>query len=308
MLMGIDIGGTKCAVTVGTAEGKIVDKKKFPTTHVEETLKRIQAAVGEFRDRYEIEACGISCGGPLNEREGIILSPPNLPGWDEIPIVGMMSYELDYIPVTLRNDANACAMAEWRFGAGQGTENMVFLTFGTGLGAGIIANGRLLSGTNGNAGEVGHLRLRKDGPVGYGKRGSFEGFCSGGGLAQLGRMAADEAKASGTPVAWDGEKIDVAEMAASARAGDYYAGAVFDICGEKLGEGLAVLVDLLNPEKIVIGSIFARCEDLLRPAMEKSLQREALPQALEVCEVVPAALGEAIGDMAALAVAMEGLK
>lgn len=308
MLMGIDIGGTKCAVTVGTHTGEVVAKERIPTTDVETTLKAIQKSIGRFRDTYEIEACGISCGGPLDEREGLILSPPNLPGWDEIPIVGMVSYELDYIPVALRNDANACAMAEWRFGAGKGTENMVFLTFGTGLGAGIILGGRLISGTNGNAGEAGHLRLRKNGPVGYGKEGSFEGFCSGGGLAQLGRMAADEAKAQGTPVPWDAPKIDVATMAEAARQGDPFAKGVFELCGRRLGEGLAVLVDLLNPERIVIGSIFARCEDLLRAPMEETLRREALPEALKVCTVVPAALGEAIGDQAALAVAMEVLK
>ena len=308
MLLGVDIGGTKCAVTVGTKEGEIIAKERFATTTAEETLLWIRDTAAKFRDTYPLEACGISCGGPLDEREGIILSPPNLPDWKDIPIAGMLAFLLDYIPVGLRNDANACAMAEWRFGAGKGTENMIFLTFGTGLGAGIIANGKLLSGANGNAGEAGHLRLRKDGPMGYGKKGSFEGFCSGGGLAQLGKMAAEEAKKQGAPVYWDAEKIDVAEMAAAARMGEPYAEAVFAICGEKLGEGLAVLVDLLNPERIVIGSIFARCEDLLRPAMERALEREALPEALKVCKVVPAALGEEIGDRAALAVAMEVLR
>ena len=308
MLLGVDIGGTKCAVTVGTKEGEIIAKERFATTTAEETMLWIRVTAAKFRDTYPLEACGISCGGPLDEREGIILSPPNLPDWKDIPIAGMLAFLLDYIPVGLRNDANACAMAEWRFGAGKGTENMIFLTFGTGLGAGIIANGKLLSGANGNAGEAGHLRLRKDGPMGYGKKGSFEGFCSGGGLAQLGKMAAEEAKKQGAPVYWDAEKIDVAEMAAAARMGEPYAEAVFAICGEKLGEGLAVLVDLLNPERIVIGSIFARCEDLLRPAMERALEREALPEALKVCKVVPAALGEEIGDRAALAVAMEVLR
>ena len=321
--LGFDIGGTKCAVILGKSEfsdenteGVIVDKIRFDTvqsrgwkTIVDELLSSAESILERNNvAASEVVACGISCGGPLDEREGIILSPPNLPDWKDVPIVGMVAYLLDYIPVGLRNDANACAMAEWRFGAGKGTENMIFLTFGTGLGAGIIANGALLSGANGNAGEAGHLRLRKDGPIGYGKKGSFEGFCSGGGLAQLGKMAAEEAKKQGEPVYWDAEQIDVAEMAAAARMGEPYAEAVFGICGEKLGEGLAVLVDLLNPERIVIGSIFARCEDLLRPAMERALEREALPQALEVCKIVPAALGESIGDRAALAVAMEVLR
>lgn len=304
MLIGVDIGGTKCAVTLGDAAGNLLQKRRFATEAPQETLQKIIAAAKELAEGNPIEACGISCGGPLDERRGLILSPPNLPGWDAIPITALLEEALG-VPCGLRNDANACAMAEWQFGAGKGAENMIFLTFGTGLGAGIIANGKLLAGANGNAGEVGHIRLAAEGPVGYGKPGSFEGFCSGGGLAQLGKEAAGQARRKGAPVAWEKEKIDVAEMAAAARAGEPYAKEVFDLCGRRLGEGLAILVDLLNPERIVIGSIFARCEDLLAPAMEKKLKEEALGFALNACKIVPAALGEKIGDAAALAVARE---
>lgn len=307
MLMGVDIGGTKCAVTLGDLHGNVLEKRRFATGEVQETLQKIKEAALELAAGKKLSACGVSCGGPLDEQRGMILSPPNLPGWDEIPITTMLEAALG-VPCGLRNDANACAIAEWRFGAGKGTENMIFLTFGTGLGGGIIANGKLVSGANGNAGEVGHLRLATEGPVGYGKIGSFEGFCSGGGLAQLGRLAADEARRKGRPVSWDGERIDVAEMAAAARAGEPVAKGVFELCGRRLGQGLAILVDLLNPERIVIGSIFARCGELLIPAMEETLREEALPQALAVCKICPAGLGEKIGDMAALAVAMEVLK
>src|SRR5690606_15592063 len=137
-----------------------------------------------------LAAIGISCGGPLDSRRGVILSPPNLPGWDRIPVVEVFQQAFK-VPVALQNDANAGALAEWLWGAGRGSHNMIFLTFGTGMGAGLILNGQLYSGTNDLAGEVGHIRLAPDGPVGYGKAGSFEGFCSGGGIKQL---ATDRAK------------------------------------------------------------------------------------------------------------------
>ena len=155
MYIGIDIGGTKCAVTLGDSEGRIVRKIRFETTDRDSTLKKILDAVAEMG---ECDSIGISCGGPLDEKNGIILSPPNLPGWDDVHIVDMIKERFS-VPVRLMNDANACAIAEWRFGAGVGCDNMVFLTFGTGLGAGLIINGRPYSGSIGFAGEVGHIRL-----------------------------------------------------------------------------------------------------------------------------------------------------
>ena len=133
---------------------------------------------------YNLKRIGISCGGPLDSKKGIIFSPPNLPGWDNVPITRILSDEFG-VETALQNDANACALAEWLMGAERGHSNMIFLTFGTGMGAGLILNGRLYSGTNDLGGEVGHIRLAKTGPVGFGKAGSFEGFCSGGGIAQL---------------------------------------------------------------------------------------------------------------------------
>ena len=190
LLAGVDIGGTKCAVTLGLPEsGGIVikDKLRFPTTDVEGTIRDIKSALREVMERNGlgsegISAIGISCGGPLDSRTGVIMSPPNLPGWDNIPIVRILSEEFE-VPAAVHNDANACALAEWLFGAGKGTRNMVFMTFGTGLGAGLILDGKLYTGTNDNAGELGHIRLEGFGPVGYGKAGSFEGFCSGSGIA-----------------------------------------------------------------------------------------------------------------------------
>jgi glucokinase len=266
-----------------------------------ELLKDLQINCSALR------AIGISCGGPLDSRKGIIQSPPNLPGWDDVYAVEIVE-KLTSVRTILENDANACALAEWRYGAGKGTENMVFLTFGTGLGAGVIVNGRLLQGASGMAGECGHIRLAPHGPVGYGKHGSFEGFCSGGGIAQLGRFKAEEALENNVPLAWcptydDLKNVSAKTIADAADSGDEAALAVYEHSGRMLGHGLSILIDILNCERIVIGSIFSRSENLLRPAMQRVIDEEALPQSSSVCKVVPAELGEAIGDIASLAVA-----
>jgi glucokinase len=216
------------------------------------------------------------------------------------------------ISTAIQNDANACALAEWKFGAGRGTKNMVFLTFGTGLGAGLIIDGRLFSGTNDNAGEVGHIRLDNFGPVGYGKAGSFEGFCSGSGIAQLARLKAMEKFQMGVKVAFcsgmsDLQEITAQKVAEAASSSDALALEIFEICGTYLGKGLSVIIDILNPECIVIGSIFVRAGQLLIPAMEKALGIDALPLARSVCRIVPAQLDEQIGDIASLSVAANNL-
>ncbi len=300
-LLGIDIGGTKCAAVSArgsAAHIEITDKVTVPTDisiSPEEMLDRLLLAAAHFPPPARI---GVSCGGPLNSREGLVLSPPNLPGWDRVPIAAMLRERFG-VPAKLQNDANACALAEWRFGAGRGTENMLFLTFGTGLGAGLILGGRLYTGTNDFAGECGHIRLAETGPEGYGKAGSFEGFCSGGGLVRLARqMAQDNARAD-LPA-----DCTAKTLAEAAERGDAFARKVFRKSGEMLGRGLAVLIDLLNPERIVIGSVFARSGRLLAPSMEEAIRREALPGAAEVCTVVPAALGDALGDYAAVLTAL----
>lgn len=313
-LLGIDIGGTKCAVIYGKEEKgqlQVVDKIRFATTQVEETILNIQKNLGVLMGRNglnagNIAAAGISCGGPLDSKTGVVLSPPNLPGWDRIPIVDIVS-KCTGLPTGLQNDANACALAEYKYGAGQGCQNMVFLTFGTGLGAGIIIGGELYSGTNDNAGELGHIRLASDGPIGYGKKGSFEGFCSGGGIAQLARKAVCQVYEEGNSVSWcakeDIPALTAQKVAQEAHSGDQLALDIFRTSSEYLGMGLSMVVDILNPELIVIGSIYARNENMMHPMMDEVLRKEALQGAYEVCRVVPAALGEQIGDFASLSVA-----
>ena len=303
-ITGIDIGGTKCAVVSGNENGEIHAKVKFATTDRDETIENIISAVA---DMGECDAIGISCGGPLDSAKGIIKSPPNLPGWDNVEIVKMLRDKFS-VPVFLKNDADACALAEWKYGAGKGTENMIFLTFGTGLGAGLILGGRLYSGACDMAGEVGHIRLADFGPVGYGKAGSFEGFCSGGGIAQLGQTLAKEKIQTGASVSFTDGEITAKSIADEAKKGDENALAVYSLCGTMLGKGLSILIDILNPEMIVLGSIFQRSEDLLRDEMTKVIEKETLAASRNACRIVPAKLGDSLGDVAALCVAVCGMK
>lgn len=282
--IGIDIGGTKCAVTRGSGT-RIDEKIRFDTTGRDETLARIFDAAERLMTR-DVTAVGVSCGGPLDAKRGVILSPPNLSDWDDIHITEMLRNRFG-VSTYLCNDADACALAEWRYGAGAGTDNMIFLTFGTGIGAGLILNGRLYSGACGMAGEIGHVSLYEDGHIGYNKRGSVEGYCSGGGIAQYGKGSARE-------------------LGVRAEAGDAEAVSIYERVGSDLGKTLAILVDILNPEAVVIGSIYVRSREFIEPSMRRSLEKYALAQSVRAVKIVPAALGESLGDTAALCVAEMG--
>lgn len=316
LFCGIDIGGTKCALSLGEIKDdgdfEILEKEKFPTLAPYETLEKFAQILERLIDGRQLCAIGISCGGPLDSKTGVIMSPPNLPGWDNIPAVDFFKQRFN-VPTIIQNDANACCYAEYKFGAGRGFKNVIFLTFGTGLGAGLILDGRLYSGTNDNAGECGHIRLAPDGPVGYGKAGSFEGFCSGGGIASLARtMTLDKLnkgeKVSFCPTLDDLDSINAKLIADYADAGDEFAKSIYAVSGHYLGAGLSILIDILNPEIIIIGSIFSRSRNLLWEECKKVIDKEALGGAARVCRVEPSGLGEKIGDYAALSLAVKAFE
>lgn len=312
--LGIDIGGTKCAVVVGNERGDVLARKSFMTNTeqpVDKDISSIIKAIHDLTNMHRdavIRAVGISCGGPLDTVTGVIMSPPNLSHWNGIPIVSIIRDEVG-VETFLMNDADASALAEWRFGAGRGFSNIVFLTFGTGIGAGLILDNRLYSGTNGLAGEVGHIRLAEEGPLGHGKNGSFEGFCSGGGIARMGAALARKRFSMGKTVSFCSDiqlvdQITAKEISEAAQAGNQDALSIFHTAAEYLGKGIAILIDILNPQRVIVGSIYGRMESVIRPAMEAAVRREALERSAISCRIVPAALGEHIGDKASIAVAM----
>ncbi len=314
--IGVDIGGTKTAVVIAQEPQAVLARIEFPTLPqqgperavglIEQSIHEVIRTSGVGRAR--LAGIGVSCGGPLDQRRGVIQAPPNLVTWVDVPITAILRDEFG-LECRLENDADAGAVAEYRFGAGRGTQHMIFLTMGTGLGAGIIADGRLLRGAAGQAGEIGHVRLSADGPVGYHKAGSVEGWASGGGIAQVALQAVRQAASRGETTTLartlkTNEALTAKDVAQAAQSGDAVARRILSIVGDRLGEAMAILIDVLNPERIVIGGIAMRLgESVLAPA-RLAMEREALPGSARICRVVPAALGEAIGDVAAICVAM----
>jgi predicted NBD/HSP70 family sugar kinase len=323
-LIGIDIGGTKCRASLGRERQGELEFIAFGEEHTTaesdhtgmlnlllEDAKALTVKVVEMAGEKPA-AIGISCGGPLDQKQGLILSPPNLPGWDRVPVTEFFS-KATGIPAFLLNDADAGALAEWKYGAGKGVNSLIFITFGTGLGAGLILDGRLYSGASGMAGEIGHIRLSNYGPPGYGKTGSFEGFCSGGGIVHLARQAVEAELQQGKkpalcPDPKDLEKINARSVGIAAERGDLLAKEIYAEAGKKLGEGLAILIDILNPELIIIGSIFVRSRNELWPYAEELIKKEALQKSREACRVVPNLLGDEIGNYSAITVGKYGLE
>lgn len=319
VIVGIDIGGTKCAVSFAEVDEetvRIMHKEVMPTE-----TQNFEKAMQEFiiciekklrkEPEWRLQAIGVSCGGPLDSKKGLILAPPNLPKWDHVDCLTPLAERFS-VPVALQNDADACALAEWRWGAGKGTQNMIFLTFGTGMGAGLILDGRLYVGSNNLAGEIGHVRLAKDGPMGYGKQGSFEGYCSGGGIANLGRIEAKKALEKGVSPMFcqtieDLPRITARKIADAMDKGDSLAKEIYETVGRYLGKGLSILIDVLNPEVIVIGSIFVRQQKVLEPVMREEIEKESLFASARSCRIVPAQLGEMVGDYASVSVGVGAL-
>jgi glucokinase len=301
-LLGLDIGGSKIACVEGTHDAQILQRLEMPThgsRPFEQTLPLLLAQLNELMARSraagrEIIAVSVSIGGPLRIAEGVLLDPPHLPGWHQVPLRERLRAALPGLPVYVEHDGNAGALAEFHFGVGLGRadiRHLIFLTFGTGLGAGFILNGRILHGASDSAGEIGHWRLAPRGPRGFGKAGSWEGFASGAALLRAARRR--------FPSRWGGQH-SIRELIEAMLRDEPDALSVAHEAGRRMGHGLALLIDALNPQLIVLGSLaVALGERVLAPA-RLVVAREALPQAVAACAIVPAALGARIGDVAAL--------
>lgn len=313
-VLGFDIGGTKCACVLAELEEEVIRflyRKEVKTlSDPNKTLESLIFEAQRWLKKENIDLntlkAGISCGGPLDEASGLIINPPNLQGWENFPISKYIQDKISLkIKPKLKNDANACCLAEWRFGAGVGCDNMVFLTFGTGLGAGLLLNGTIYNGSTGTAGEIGHIRMSETGPYAYGKYGSMESFCSGAGIRNLAIEIGKQQIANGKGISYaktekELNDITTQKLAKLAEDGDEDARKIFMISGEHFGKGLAILVDIINPQIIVAGGVYARCHKFIDDSMWKYLKKEALPMAVEKCNVVPSKLGEKIGDYGAV--------
>jgi glucokinase len=316
-LLGIDIGGTKTAVCIGNEKGDIVATKRIPTlldsveAYRHQLIELCHTVLGKAGVAADsLDAIGISAPGPLNVKRGVLLAPPNNPGWKDVPIVAMVQKSFK-APVYMNNDANACALAEMLYGEYRGTKNLVYLTFSTGMGGGIIANGELIQGRTDTGGEVGHQILELDGPpCGCGQRGCWEAYVGGRNVAeQLKRKIREEnvhtaivEKAGGI------DKINMQAFEMAAREGDRFALAEWDQFTERLAQGLGNLIMTLNPDVVVLGTIAIHAGEFVMAPLRDKLPKYAWEWPLKICKVVPSSLGTRIGDLSGLAVAVTGLR
>ncbi len=309
-ILGLDIGGTKTAIVEGTGHAEILQRIEFPT-QASEPFAKTFPTLAAHANSVIAQACGhgrtiaaisVSIGGPLRIEEGFLIDPPHLPGWFNTPLKQHLEHAFPGLPVYLEHDGNAGALAEFHFGVGKSRtnlEHLIFLTFGTGIGAGLIVNGRILRGATDTAGEIGHWRLAEDGPVGFGKRGSWESFASGQGLIEI--------AAEMFPVRWS-HSTPIRELVEAMLADDDDAIEVAAAAAHYMGRGLALLIDAFNPQVICFGSLgVVLGERILGPAREV-IAKEALPQAAAACELLPCALGNHIGDVASLMAALTNPK
>lgn len=305
-ILGFDIGGTKTAIVEGARNAEILQRIEFPTQASRpfaETFPTLIAhansLITQAREQHRtIAAISVSIGGPLRIEEGYLIDPPHLPGWFNTPLKKHLEETFSGMPVYVEHDGNAGALAEFHFGVGKsrhGIEHLIFLTFGTGIGAGLIVNGRILRGATDTAGEIGHWRLAEDGPVGFGKRGSWESFASGQGLIEI--------AAEMFPARWSAS-MPIRALVNAILDDDNEAMQVVAAAGHYMGRGLSLLIDAFNPQIIVFGSLgVVLGERILGPA-RKVVAQEALPQAVAACELLPCALGDRIGDVASLMAAL----
>jgi len=300
-ILGVDIGGTKTALVAGTQGGEILGRIEYPTKP-DEGYSQWQSSFTENLRQLEAETlawspgmAGISVGGPADWVAGVLQAPPNLSTWISVPIRDDIA-RVSGLPCKMEHDGRAGALAEHRWGAGKGLSNIIFLTFGTGIGAGLILNGSIYRGADGAAGEIGHVRLADDGPTAYGKIGSAEAFASGTGIARLGTHFFPGTLAG----------LSAKDIVERAESGDADAVRVLEISAGKLGQVLALLADLINPEMIILGSLASHLPQWYLDEAESVLRSEALA-ANSGCRIAKSALGSRLQDLAAIAAALEGL-
>ncbi len=318
-LLGLDIGGTKTSVCIGNEKGDIRLSRRMPTQSpdgpaicIGRILDLARALLSEAGlTPAQIDAIGISSPGPVSVKKNLMLEPPNMKGWVNVPLVRMVG-EAFGRPTFMNNDANACALAEYLFGSCRGTANLVYLTMSTGLGGGFIADGRIVQGATDLAGEVGHHVLDIHGPpCPCGQRGCWEIYCGGMNVANRLRerivreriRTAILDRAGGDPA-----KIDFKAFTEAVRLQDPFALEAWEEYIERLAQGIGTVIQFMNPDAIVMGTIAIHAGDLLLEPVRQRLPKYAWPYGREACRIVPSALGTRIGDLSALAVAIDNLK
>jgi glucokinase len=300
-VLGLDIGGTKLAAGVVDGAGRVhsfvvgaTDSARGPENGLERLFELgRQAVVDSGLDWSEINAVGICCGGPLDPERGVLIAPLHLRGWKNVPVAALAAKTFDR-PAVLDNDATAAAAGEHRYGAGGGTRQMIYLTISTGVGGGVVIDGRLYRGAKGNGAELGHVTVDWNGRLcrGCGRRGCLEAYVSGTSIAERAREAGlDSGSAE--------------EVAAARRAGDALASEVWNETVAALACGLTSLVNAFEPEVVVLGGGVSRSGDQLFAPVRKRVRAEAMTPGGRAARILPAALGDQVGVVGAAAIVYE---
>ncbi|MEU4771612.1 ROK family protein [Micromonospora sp. NPDC023644] len=296
-VLALDIGGTKLAVGVVTADGSCHGLVVEPTRRedgwrvVTRRLFEMGRRAVELAGLGPVQAVGIACGGPLDGPSGRLLSPPHLPGWTDVPI-GPLAADAFGVPFALQNDATVGAVAEYRFGAGRGTATMLYLTVSTGVGGGAIVNGTLHRGAAGNGGEFGHLTVHRGGrQCGCGRHGCVEAYASGTSIAQRAREALAGGAASSMSAL---PTLTAADVSAAAAAGDPLAVRVWAETVDLLGAAVTDLVNVFEPDLVVLGGGVTRAGAMLIDPIRALVAREAMAPAARAARVALAELGDLV--------------
>jgi len=312
-ILAVDLGGTQIRAALCDPDGQIHRRTARPTLALEgpeSVIARIKDAVSEVIEGFPVEqitGVGIGSPGPLDPMQGVVISAPNLPGWHNVPLRDIVSAHVGR-PAYLGNDANVAGLAETLWGAARGEREVIYLTISTGVGSGIITDGRLVLGVRGLAGEAGHIIVMADGPLcGCGNRGCVEAFAAGTGIASFVREQLSAGVQSQVRTLVDGDlaRVSARIISQAARAGDALACEAFRRAGHYLGIGIANLLYLFNPHMIVLGGSVMKSGDLLMDAMWQAIRTLAKPAYVEGLTIVPAALGDDVGLLGAAALVVQ---
>lgn len=315
-VIGVDIGGTKTAVSLCSNTGELFGHERIkmagrdPKCVIPEVLLSCHALMRDRGiSRSEVHAIGIASPAPLDIKAGLIQSPANLPNWVDVPIRDILQEKLG-IRAYLENDANAGALAEWFFGAGQNCNNLVYLTMSTGIGGGIIAGGKLITGVSSMAGEIGHIVLDVNGPPCLcGLAGCYEAFA--GGKAVTDRMKVELKSHHNSHIVKLAGSLDDINMHTLEKAvldGDDYAISLWKEMCFRHAQATGVIMNILNPEKIILGTIAHATGKLFMDEFLPHLPRFCLEQNRCDCSVVLSGLGRQIGEYSGVAVALDALR
>ncbi|HOK90898.1 MAG TPA: ROK family glucokinase [Candidatus Hydrogenedentes bacterium] len=317
VVIGVDLGGTNVKTALVTEDRKLLAKDSRPT-RAEEGPEAVMDVMAEAaRDLLgrtglrvsDVLAAGFGAPGPMNWQTGVVYSPPNLPGWKDVPLADEMARRLG-VPCFVDNDANVACYGEFWMGAGRGHESIVVFTLGTGVGGGIVVFGRLLRGIDGTAAELGHLKVHRDGRLcGCGSRGCLEAYASVTGMVRTAREGWDTATtALKTMTGGDPDRLDGRLIYEAAAAGDAYARWVFEETATWLGLGCASMVNALNPERIVLCGGMIAAGDLLFDTVRRVTRANAFEVPGNRCIIVPAGLGEDAGVIGCAGCALARLR